>query len=112
MKVKLEDNLPVVQVTGEIDHWRAPELEQKINELIERGYHQIVVDFSDLTYIDSGGVSVLFLQLQKLKSLKGRLIVVTANKNVLKILDLVKIDKQECFKLLANLEQAKQEIAS
>lgn len=110
MEVKLYKDFPVVEAEGEIDHWRAPELEQKINEVIEKGHHTVVIDFSALTYIDSGGVSVLFLQLQKLKPVKGKLIVVTNNKNIIKILSLVKITKQECFSLYADMEEAKKEL--
>jgi len=107
MEVNLYEGLPIVEAKGEIDHWRAPELEQKINEVIEKGHNKIIVDFSNLTYIDSGGISVLFLQLQKLKSLKGRLIVITSNKNIIKILSLVKITRQEGFSLCSDMESAK-----
>lgn len=107
MEVINYNHIPVVKADGEIDHYRAPELEEKINEVIEKGNNRVIVDFSDLTYIDSGGVSVLFLQLQKIIPLKGKLIVVTENKNVIKILSLVQITKQECFSLQDNLENAK-----
>jgi len=110
MEVNVYEGLPVVEAAGEIDHWRAPELEQKINEVIEKGNNKIIVDFSNLTYIDSGGISVLFLQLQKLKSLKGRLIVITGNKNIIKILSLVKITQQEGFSLCSDKEKVKQSL--
>ena len=108
MEVNLYEGLPIVEAEGEIDHWRAPELEQKINEVIEQGHNKIIIDFSNLTYIDSGGVSVLFLQLQKLKSLKGQLVVITSNKNIIKILSLVKITQQEGFSLCSSMETAKE----
>lgn len=110
MEAKISGDWPVVQVAGEIDHWRAPELEQKINEFIDQGHSRLIVDFSDLTYIDSGGVSVLFLELQKLRPLKGKLIVVTSNKNIIKILSLVKITKQESFSLCPDMDAAKQQL--
>ena len=99
------NELPVVQVSGEIDHWHAPEFEQRINKLIDNGHNEVVVDFSDLSYIDSGGVSVLFLELQKIRDLKGKLTVVTENKNIIKILSLVQMNKQDCFALKKNLEE-------
>ncbi len=111
MDVSVFDDIPIVQAEGEIDHWRAPELEQKINDVIEKGHKIVIIDFTDLTYIDSGGISVLFLQLQKLQPVNGRLIVVTSNKNIIKILSLVKITKQASFDLLDTLDDARREIA-
>lgn len=112
MEAKLSGGSPIVQVAGEIDHWRAPELEQKINDLIDQGHNKLIVDFTDLTYIDSGGVSVLFLELQRLRPLRGKLVVVTRNKNIIKILSLVKMTKQECFSLCPDLEAARQQVKS
>ena len=104
LNVQTHNDVPVVQVSGEIDHWNAPEFEQKINKLIENGHNEVVVDFSDLSYIDSGGVSVLFLELQKIRDLKGKLTVVTENKNIIKILSLVQITKQDCFALKKSID--------
>ncbi len=104
LNVLTHNDVPVVQVSGEIDHWNAPEFEQKINKLIENGHSEVVVDFSDLSYIDSGGVSVLFLELQKIRDLKGKLTVVTENKHIIKILSLVQITKQDCFALKKSID--------
>lgn len=106
MEVTTIQDYPVIKADGEVDHWRSPELEQKINEVIEKGVKDIVLDFKDLTYLDSGGVSVLFLELQKLSSKQGKLIIVTDNPNIIKILSLVKITKQKRFLLLSELEDA------
>lgn len=106
MEVTSIGEYPVIKADGEIDHWRSPELEQKINEVIEKGTKDIILDFSELTYLDSGGVSVLFLELQKLQSKNGRLIIVTDNENIIKILSLVKITKQKRFLLVPEVGEA------
>lgn len=106
MEVRTVNNFPVIKADGEVDHWRSPELEQKINELIGQGINDVILDFTELTYLDSGGVSVLFLELQKLQPKNGKLIIVTDNPDIIKILSLVKITKQKRFLLFAELEEA------
>ncbi len=107
MEVNDYEDLSVIRAEGEIDHWRATELEQKIDDAIRGSENDVIVDFSDLTYIDSGGISVLFVQLKKLIEKERRMIVVTENKNIIKILRLVNIINQKNFELKPNLKQAK-----
>jgi len=110
MAIKSIDDYPVVVAEGEVDHWKAPELEYKIDQLIFEGHKKIILDFSQLTYIDSGGIAVLFLQLQKLQPTNGELMIVTENKNILKILDLVKITEQKSFSLYSDIDEAKKQL--
>jgi anti-sigma B factor antagonist len=49
----------VVAVTGEIDIYTAPQLEQELLTLIRAGAAHVVVDLSDAPFMDSNGLSVL-----------------------------------------------------
>jgi anti-sigma B factor antagonist len=53
-----EPDLSVVAVTGEIDMVSAPELERRLAEVIRRGV-PVVVDLSEVTFIDSSGLREL-----------------------------------------------------
>ena len=63
-----------VVVRGEIDIKTAPELE---TALIELAAHQVVVDLSDVGFIDSTGLRVLAMARSRSDSDGGRLIVCT-----------------------------------
>jgi anti-sigma B factor antagonist len=43
----------VISLTGEVDLYTAPEFKQQLLEVIEQGANEVVVDFTDTTFIDS-----------------------------------------------------------
>ena len=54
-----EDDATVIRVAGELDLASADELDQAIRKAEETGIGTIVVNLSDLSFIDSTGLSVL-----------------------------------------------------
>ena len=49
----------VVFLTGELDMATAPDLTAVLAPLVEYGPHEVVLDFSDLSFIDSSGIAAL-----------------------------------------------------
>ena len=49
----------IVALTGEVDVSSAPVLKRELEHLSEMGARRIVIDATDLTFIDSGGIAVL-----------------------------------------------------
>jgi anti-anti-sigma factor len=99
--------IPVIDVNGEIDHYVVPELESKILAFINEGHASIILDFSDVSYIDSAGVALIILSIQKSSPLGGRVALVVTNKNVLRILEIVGITKLvESFSLFSSVDDA------
>jgi anti-sigma B factor antagonist len=78
----------VLSIRGRIDTATAPELEQAINRQIESAKRQILLDFSGVTYISSGGLRVLLATAKKLKSPGDRFGLCSLSPEVLKILKL------------------------
>lgn len=58
----------ILSVAGRIDTVTAPALEQAINKEIERGNRKILLNFSAVSYISSGGLRVLLATAKKLKN--------------------------------------------
>jgi anti-sigma B factor antagonist len=61
-------DVTVVSVAGRIDTVAAPMLEQAINHTIEGGTRKILLDFSAVSYISSGGLRVLLATAKKMKN--------------------------------------------
>ena len=57
----------ILSLAGRIDTVAAPELEQAINRTIESGSRTILLNFSQVSYISSGGLRVLLASAKKLK---------------------------------------------
>lgn len=99
--------IPIINVDGEIDHYVVPELESKIMAFIDEGHASIILDFSDVSYIDSAGIALIILSIQKSGPLGGRVGLVVMNENVLKILEIVGITKlAEGFSLYSSVDEA------
>ncbi len=62
------DGAIILSVAGRIDTATAPALEQAINKEIENGNRKILLNFSTVTYISSGGLRVLLATAKKLKN--------------------------------------------
>jgi anti-anti-sigma factor len=103
----LPGRIPIIDVNGEIDHYVVPELESKIMAFIDEGNRSIILDFSDVSYIDSAGVALIILSIQKSSPMGGKVGLVVTNKNVLRILEIVGITKlAEAFSLYSSVDEA------
>ncbi|MDI6716086.1 MAG: STAS domain-containing protein [Actinomycetota bacterium] len=103
----LPGKIPIIDVDGEIDHYVVPELESKIMAFINEGSASIILDFTDVSYIDSAGVALIILSIQRSTPLGGKVGLVVTNENVLKILEIVGITRlAEGFKLYPSVDVA------
>jgi anti-sigma B factor antagonist len=78
----------IVSVNGRIDTATAPALEQAINKEIEAGGRKVLLNFSQVSYISSGGLRVLLATAKKLKNPGDRFGICGLSPDVLKILKL------------------------
>jgi len=78
----------VLSITGRVDTATAPALEQAINKEIELGHRKILLNFSGVSYISSGGLRVLLATAKKLKNPADRFGLASLSPEVHKILKL------------------------
>lgn len=96
---------PLVIVSGEIDHGSSGALQTKIDTFLDCGDTVILLDLSDVTYIDSGGISVLLSTVRRLRS-DGWLAAVSPNANVRRLLEIVGLKVDHGFRLFDDRETA------
>jgi anti-sigma B factor antagonist len=75
----------VVSVAGEIDVYTAPRLREEITELVAAGTYDIVIDMSEVEFLDSTGLGVLVGGLKKVRAHDGTLQLVCSQDRLLKI---------------------------
>jgi anti-anti-sigma factor len=88
IKTQHRENITVMRVSGRIDTATAPALEQAINQEIEHQSRKILLDFSQVSYISSGGLRVLLATAKKLKNPDDRFGLCCLTAEVTKILRL------------------------
>jgi anti-sigma B factor antagonist len=84
----------LVKVAGEVDVSNAPQLRQELEAALGEATPQVVVDFSEVPYIDSTGIGVLVGATHRAKEAGGSLTLSNPQKNVARVLSLLGVDKE------------------
>ena len=82
----------VIRAGGYVDFDVAPQLKRRIIQRIDAGDRLIVIDLSDVGFIDSTAIGVLVGALKRLRETGGMLAVVCADDNVRGIFEVVGLD--------------------
>ena len=90
---ELGDDAYVISLTGEVDLYTAPEFKQQLLEVIGKGGKDVVVDFSDTTFIDSTTLGVLVGGVKRLRTNEGQLSLVCSDRNITKIFEITGLDR-------------------
>jgi anti-sigma B factor antagonist len=90
---KVDDATYVISLTGEVDLYTAPEFKQQLLDVISEGGKDVVVDFSDTTFIDSTTLGVLVGGVKRLRSNDGQLSLVCNDRNITKIFEITGLDR-------------------
>ena len=83
----------VVHLGGEIDVYTAPLVREKLDEQIQSGRTQLVVDLTDVTFLDSTGLGVLVGRLKLTRTRGGSMRLVGTDDRVLKVFSITGLDK-------------------
>jgi len=90
---KVDESTYVIALAGEVDLYTAPEFKQQLLDVIGEGGKDVVVDFSDTTFIDSTTLGVLVGGVKRLRAQDGRLALVCSDRNIRKIFEITGLDR-------------------
>jgi anti-sigma B factor antagonist len=90
---QLGNDAYVISLAGEVDLYTAPEFKQQLLEVIGQGGKQVVVDFSNTTFIDSTTLGVLVGGVKRLRTNEGQLSLVCSDRNITKIFEITGLDR-------------------
>jgi anti-anti-sigma factor len=84
----------IVDVVGKIDRLKdSIILKSYINTLLEKNITKVALNFSQVTYLDSGALNVLIYCHNTLKKRDGVLVIIEPNEYVKDVLDVVGLNK-------------------
>jgi len=91
--IEIEDNeIAIIRLSGDLVVSDIGKLRQEVHELIEKNIHKILLDFSDIDFIDSSGIGLLVEILKTLtKYDNGQLKLVSLNKQVKDVLKQIQL---------------------
>lgn len=80
----VDDTTHVVSLQGEIDASTAPKLGSRLFGLADEGKRAVVVDLSEVTFIDSTGIGVLLNAAAQFAGRHGQLVVACGDERILR----------------------------
>src|SRR5215467_5444416 len=98
------DRSNVLPLKGEIDLHVSPSITASLNRMIEKKPKRLVVDLSDVTYIDSAGLAALIQAMQKVEGYGGKFLLAGLQETVRSIFEISRLD--QVFQIFPNADAA------
>lgn len=83
----------VITVSGEVDLASSPELDTAIIAAIKFGSSSLVIDLTDVSFMDSSGLGVIVRGLKRCREADKDLDLVITNERVLKVFGITGLDQ-------------------
>ncbi len=98
------DNTHHISVNGRLDQAQTPRLEATLTSLLDAGRPIIIVDLTETTYINSGGLRCLVSAWRQARQQDGDLVLCGLNERLQEIFSMVGFDK--VFAIYPDFEEA------
>jgi anti-sigma B factor antagonist len=91
--IEASEGTAVVYLRGEVDIYSAPQFKETILESINAGATHIVVDLTDVSFIDSTALGVLVSGAKRVRPQNGSLDIVCRDENISRIFEITGLDR-------------------
>ncbi len=99
-----EHDLDIVKFSGRLVMADAANARENLKTIVEGGEGKLILDLTDLTFIDSSGCAVLISAFKAVRAKGGRMILTGLSRNVQALLELTRLN--EIFELFVNTDAA------
>ena len=89
----LDGRVAVVHLDGRLNMVSAPRLKSAVEEVVDGGTPRVVVDLSDVAFMDSSGLGALIAALKKARQAQGDLRIAGVTEQVATVLSLTNLDR-------------------
>ena len=96
----------VVQPSGILDGSKAAQFRQEISDLVASNVDLVLIDFKNVSFMDSSGLGSLVLALKTVRAAGGKLFVCSVNEQIKMLFELTSMDRVfEIFPTREDFEQ-------
>jgi anti-sigma B factor antagonist len=92
----------IIQPSGILDGTKASQFRLEISDLVEAGADVVLIDFQDVTFMDSSGLGALVLALKTVRAAGSQLVVCSINEQIRILFELTSMDR--VFEIFATRE--------
>ena len=104
----LSERAFLISLAGDFDLHSGPEFERRVLEALGRGASDLLIDLSEVSFIDSTTIGILMRTRKRLAPLGGRVLIVTSDRNILRLFEITALDRM--FEIYARRADALEEI--
>ncbi len=94
----------ILELSAEIDINTSPQVRKAFDQLIKEQIKRVLLNFAEVTYIDSSGLATLVEMLQRLKRFGGALRLCNLSEKVSGLFEITKLDR--LFSIFSSEEEA------
>jgi anti-sigma B factor antagonist len=89
----MREQVKVIKLNGNLNATTSQEFRQNITDILEGGVKIVLVDFKDVTFMDSSGLGALVLAFKTLRAADTKLVLCSINEQVRILFELTNMDK-------------------
>ncbi|MEH2178376.1 STAS domain-containing protein [Nostoc sp.] len=106
----MREQVKVIKLSGNLNATTSQDFRQKITGILESGAKIVLVDFKDVTFMDSSGLGALVLAFKTLRAADTKLVLCSINEQVRILFELTNMDK--VFEIFPNQDAFNQVLVS
>jgi anti-anti-sigma factor len=106
----MREQVKVIKLSGNLNATTSQEFRQSITKILEVGVKIVLVDFQDVTFMDSSGLGSLVLAFKTLRAADTKLVICSINEQVRILFELTNMDK--IFEIFTSQEEFNQVLLS
>jgi anti-sigma B factor antagonist len=89
----LDDRTQLVVVGGDVDLHTAPQLRDRIDDVIASGRTRLLLDLSEASFVDSTTLGALVGAVKRLRAVDGRLALACGDLTILRVFEITGLDR-------------------
>ncbi|MEH2416200.1 STAS domain-containing protein [Nostoc sp.] len=89
----MREEVKVIKLIGNLNATTSQQFRQNITDVLVSGAKIVLVDFQDVTFMDSSGLGALVLAFKTLRAADTKLVLCSINEQVRILLELTNMDK-------------------
>ncbi len=106
----MSSNVKIVQPSGLLDRGAVNQLRREITKVVESGATIVLVDFQDVTFMNSAGLGTFVSIVKAVRSAGAELFICSLNDQVQMFFELTRMDR--VFKPFASRDEFEEKVAS
>ena len=88
----MNSGVQIIEPEGILDGTKTADFQQQVEQSIESGVHTILIDFSNVTFMDSSGLGALVKAFKSLETADVKLFLCSINEQIRMLFELTSMD--------------------